>query len=102
MLGQIDEELIPTSDRGFVLIWTQAPEGSTIEYMDRYQKSTEDLVRALPEVRHVFSVIALGLGTPGLVNQGLVITSLSPEEDRERSQDDIASSMSTTVVQVFM
>lgn len=92
--GETKEELIPKSDRGFVLVWTQAPEGSTIDYMDRYQKIAEDKMLLLPEVRHVFSVIALGLGTPGLVNQGIVITSLSPEEERERGQEDIAKSLS--------
>jgi multidrug efflux pump len=91
--GLIDEELIPKSDRGYVLVWTQAPEGSTIEYMDRYQKSAEELMSAVPEVDHVFSIIALGLGTPGLVNQGLLITSLSPVDQRERDQEDIAKSV---------
>ncbi len=91
--GQIDEELIPKSDRGFVLVWTQAPEGSTIDYMDRYQKVAEEQLMEVPEVEHVFSVIALGLGTPGLVNQGIVITSLSPTDERERGQEEIARSL---------
>ncbi|MGE4608182.1 MAG: efflux RND transporter permease subunit, partial [Myxococcota bacterium] len=91
--GQIEEELIPKSDRASVLVWTQAPEGSTINYMDRYQRATEDLLLDVPEVEHVFSVIALGLGTPGLVNQGILIVSLSPTDERELDQEEIASSL---------
>ena len=91
--GQIEEELIPKSDRGSVIVWTQAPEGSTIDYMDRYQKATENQILDVPEVEHVFSVIALGLETPGLVNQGIVIISLSPTGERERDQEEIASSL---------
>ena len=48
-------------------------------------------VRALPEVERVFSVIALGIGTPGLVNQGVLIASLSDPDQRERSQQQVVN-----------
>jgi multidrug efflux pump len=94
LLPFIEEELIPKSDRSVFFVWTQAPEGSTIEYMDRYQAQAEQVVMAEPEVRRTFSVIALGLGTPGLVNQGLVIGGLSDPDERDRSQDEIADAVS--------
>jgi multidrug efflux pump len=94
LLPFIDEELIPKSDRSVFFVWTQAPEGSTIEYMDRYQAQAERVVMAEPEVRRTFSVIALGLGTPGLVNQGIVIGGLSDPDERDRSQDEIADAVS--------
>jgi multidrug efflux pump len=87
----IDEELIPKSDRNVFFVWTNAPEGSTIDYMDRYQARVEEVVLAEPETERAFSVIALGLGAPGLVNQGLVITGLSDAEERARSSEDVAS-----------
>jgi len=90
LLQVLDEELVPRSDRGFVMVWTQAPEGSTIEYMDRYHRQAERVVLDTPEVARAFSVIALGMGTPGLVNQGLVIASLTDRAERERSQSEIA------------
>jgi multidrug efflux pump len=90
LLPLLDEELVPTSDRGFVMVWTQAPEGSTIEYMDRYQRQTEQMLLNTPEIEHAFSIIALGLGTPGLVNQGLVFSPLRDRAHRERSQSDVA------------
>ena len=46
---------------------------------------------ALPEVERVFSVIALGIGTPGLVNQGVLIASLSDTDKRERSQQQLVN-----------
>jgi multidrug efflux pump len=91
LLPLIDEELIPKSDRGYFFVWTNAPEGSTIEYTDRYQYEAEQVVLAQPEVQRVFSVIALGLGTPGLVNVGLVIAGLSEADERVRSADDLAN-----------
>jgi multidrug efflux pump len=90
----IDEELIPKSDRNVFFVWTKAPEGSTIDYMDRYQYAVEQVVLEQPEVVRVFSVIALGLGTPGLVNQGIVIGGLSDESDRDRSTEDVANAIS--------
>jgi multidrug efflux pump len=89
----LDQELVPRSDRGFVLVWTQAPEGSTIEYMDQYQHQAEKMLLATPEAQRTFSIIALGLGTPGLVNQGLVFASLSDADDRDRTQSEIAHSL---------
>jgi multidrug efflux pump len=91
LLPTVPQELIPKSDRSLVFVFTQAPEGSTIEYMDRYQAEAEQFVRALPEVKRVFSVIALGIGTPGLVNQGVLIASLSEPSERERGQIDIVN-----------
>ncbi len=90
LLPQIPGELIPKSDRSVFFVWINAPEGSTLAYTDRYQHQAEQIVMAQPEVERVFSVIALGLGTPGLVNQGLLIAGLNDPGERERSQEEIA------------
>ncbi len=91
---QADEELMPEGDRAFLLIWTQAPEGSTVEYMDRYQRQAEDIVMTqIDEASGVLGVVALGIGTPGIVNEGIVLTQLSMPSERERSQKDIQNSL---------
>jgi multidrug efflux pump len=100
LLQVIPEELVPRSDRGVVFAWTQAPEGATIEYMDRYQAQAEQVIRSQEEVPRVFSVIALGLGTPGLVNQGLVIGSLVDRAERERSGQDLVSDLRPELGQI--
>ena len=88
-----DEELMPTADRGTILALTEAPEGATIEYTDRYQRQAEALVGAQPEVKRIFSVVALGIGTPGLVNQGFLWISLVPPDERTRSQQDLVDDL---------
>jgi multidrug efflux pump len=93
LLPIVPQELIPKSDRSIIFAFTQAPEGSTIEYMDRYQAEAERMLRSLPEVERVFSVIALGIGAPGLVNQGVLITSLSDTDQRERSQQELVNDL---------
>ena len=80
--GAVDREFIPPADRGGFFVVTRAPEGATIDYTDRYQHEVEAITRSAPELNRSFSVIALGLGAPGLVNEGIVIGSLDEKRDR--------------------
>ncbi|RIL05303.1 MAG: multidrug transporter AcrB [Proteobacteria bacterium] len=89
--GVVDREFIPGADRGGFFVFTRAPEGATIEFTDRYHHQVEDLVAAIPEVVRNFSVVALGIGAPGLVNEGIVIGSLA--EERERHVRDVIQAL---------
>ncbi len=97
---QIGQELIPTADRGTVLAITEAPEGATIEYTDRYHRQAEQMAIDTPEIERVFSVVSLGIGTPGLVNQGFLWTSLVPQAERDRSQQDIVQDLGDRLADV--
>ena len=100
LLSNIDREFIPTSDRGTILTFTRAPEGSTIQYTERYQNEVDAIVRSMPEVVRSFSVVALGLGTPGVVNEGALFTSLALWEDRERSQQEVIEELRPKLAKV--
>jgi multidrug efflux pump len=92
LAGVVEREFIPQSDRGGFFVFTRAPEGSTIEYSDRYQRQVEAVVEeSTPELDRYFSVIALGLGAPGLVNEGIVIGSL--DEERERTTGQVVDAL---------
>jgi multidrug efflux pump len=93
LYGVMPQELLPLADRGSALVFTRAPEGSTIGYTDRYQREAEQIVLATPEVEKAFSVVALGIGTPGLVNEGGIFTTLLPWEKRERSQQEVVAEL---------
>ena len=93
MLGWMDREFIPTSDRGTIMTFSRAPEGSTIDYTDRYQRMAEDIVLDTPEVEKTFSVVALGRGAPGQVTDGAMFTTLHPWENRERSQQAVVDEL---------
>jgi multidrug efflux pump len=84
--GVVDREFIPPGDRGGFFVFTRAPEGSTVEYTDRYQRAVEEVVVRIPELDRYFSVIALGLGAPGVVNEGVVIGSLAEERSRTTAE----------------
>jgi multidrug efflux pump len=90
-------EFVPVADRSNIFAFTRAPEGSTMDYTDRYQKQVEKLFDDVPEVDKIFSVIALGLGTPGQVNEGGVFATLKTWEDRDRSQQTIVQELQQKV-----
>jgi multidrug efflux pump len=100
LLQQMPREFVPSSDRGNMLVLTRAPEGSTIGYTARYQQQAEEIVLATPEIVKGFSIVALGIGTPGLVNEGAFFTTLAPWEERERTQQEIASTLRDELVRV--
>ncbi|MEE2677587.1 MAG: efflux RND transporter permease subunit [Myxococcota bacterium] len=90
LLFGLPEELIPSSDRSVFFVVTDGPEGSTLDYMDRYQTMAEEITLAQPEVERSFSIIALGIGAPPVVNRGLIINGLVDPGDRDRSASEIA------------
>jgi multidrug efflux pump len=100
LLQVIPREFVPSADRGNILILTETPEGSTLEYTDRFQRQVEDVVLSTPEIVKGFSVVALGLGAPGAVNQGAMFTTLRPWEQRTRSQQEIVAALFPKLRQV--
>jgi multidrug efflux pump len=93
LFTRMPEELLPGDDRDTVLVLNRAPEGATIEYTDRYQRMAERVISSTPEVLRAFSVVSLGLGTPGLVNQGFLWVTLVPRHERERSQGEVVEAL---------
>ncbi len=93
LLETIPREFIPVDDRSAVRTFTRAPEGSTIDYTDRYQQMAEGIVLDTPEVEKTFSVVALGRGYPGQVTEGAMFTTLHPWEERARSQQTIVDEL---------
>jgi multidrug efflux pump len=56
LFSTIDREFVPDSDRGSIMIRSRAPEGSTLEYTNRYHLEVE---RALVEVPEIFATVAI-------------------------------------------
>ncbi len=84
---QLDKEFIPDEDKGRLLCFALAPEGSTSEYTDRMVKKMEEIIAKVPEVEGYFSAVALSRGSPGQSSQGLAFIRL--KEDRKRKLRDI-------------
>ncbi len=89
----LPSELLPVEDRGFGFGVVIAPEGSTLDYTDRYMREVEARLAALPERRAVFSATGLAFGGPGNVTNGFMFVALKPRSERKKSQQQIVQEL---------
>lgn len=75
----LESEFIPTEDRGFLVVFTQAPEGASLGYTVEHQQRAEAIVRSAEGVQHLFSIV----GAFGGVNQGIMFVRLENRDDRD-------------------
>ncbi|HEX2115185.1 MAG TPA: efflux RND transporter permease subunit [Alphaproteobacteria bacterium] len=91
----IKPELSPIEDRGTIVSTFIGPEGATINFMDRYARQMEGILREIPEAQAYFVVS----GRPTL-SQGISFTRLAPWDERERKQQAIVESLKPKMAQL--
>jgi multidrug efflux pump len=79
------QELAPLEDRGTILATINAPDGSTLEYTDRYARMLEKFGQPYPEFDRIFA----NMGNP-TVGQGTVIYRAVDWDERQRTTLEIA------------
>ncbi|HET6224291.1 MAG TPA: efflux RND transporter permease subunit [Dongiaceae bacterium] len=84
----LPSELSPTEDRGVVLGFAIAPEGATIDYMDKYARKIEDIVKKTADVDQ-FGIVS---GFP-VVNQAISFIVLKDWSLRARKQQAVAEEL---------
>jgi multidrug efflux pump len=82
----LPKELVPVEDRGMIFNIVMSPEGSTLEYSDRYMHQVEAIYQNIPQVEAFFSAVGLGFGGPGRVTDGFMFVRLKPFGKRNVSQ----------------
>ena len=82
------QELAPLEDRGTILATVNAPDGSTLEYTDRYARSLERIGQSYPEFDRIFA----NMGNP-TVGQGSVVYRAVDWDERKRTTLEIAREM---------
>ena len=82
------QELAPLEDRGTILATINAPDGSTLEFTDRYARTLEKIGQAYPEFDRIFA----SMGNP-TVGQGSVIYRAVDWDQRLRTTLEIAREM---------
>ncbi|WP_415887336.1 efflux RND transporter permease subunit [Neptuniibacter sp. QD37_6] len=81
---QLPQELAPYEDRGTILNFAIAPDGSSVDYIDRYTRQIEATISQTPETVRYFAVVGFPSETNAMVFQGL-----ERWEDRDRKQQAI-------------
>jgi len=90
---RIAREFVPLSDRGSVIIFSNAPEGSTLEYTNRYHLEVERALLEIPEINATVAVIAPDWSGPPIVNEAIAFSQLVPLDERSRSQQEIVDAL---------
>lgn len=89
-LASVGKEFIPDEDRGSFIIKLQAPEGSTLDYTDRYLKEIESKLSVHSAVEGYFAALALAQSETPAVNKGIVFVRLKEVSLRESMSKVIA------------
>lgn len=90
----LQKETAPYDDRNFISVQATAPEGATFDYMDRFMLELNKLVNdSIPEKEVNIVYTSPGFGGSGSANSGFMRIGLSEASDRERSQNEIANSL---------
>ena len=82
------QELSPLEDRGTILATVNAPDGSTLEYTNRYARELEKLGQQYPEFDRIFA----NVGNP-TVSQASVVYRTVDWEKRKRTTLELAREM---------
>jgi len=87
----LPQEYAPSEDRANVQIIIQAPEGSSLPYLDRYLRQVEQIAADEVDRGNARRVLTRSgnFGGGGDVSIGRVITPLKPWDDRDESAADI-------------
>jgi hydrophobe/amphiphile efflux-1 (HAE1) family protein len=86
-------ELAPLDDKGRLRVVVTAPEGTSYNMMDEYQKKLIKIVDTMPEKAYLISVTAPSFGSSISSNTGFLRIMLKPNEDRQKSQMQIAEEL---------
>lgn len=85
---KLPKELAPVEDRGTIMSFSINPDGSSVDYVNRYSKGVERIIANVPEHNRYFTVV----GFPSETNS-LAFLGLKPWDERERKQQQIAAEL---------
>src|SRR5881394_3739535 len=87
---RLQNELIPSDDRGFFLIVVRGPEGASLDYTDGYVRRVEDIISKTPGVNGYFTIVG---GFAGGVNSAFVGVIMKDWSERKASVDQTVTAL---------
>ena len=88
LFTQLNSELTPPEDRGVIQVAGTAPEGSTLNYTNRYAAQIERILANAPDIR----AYLINVGQPE-VNEFRAIGRLKDYSERDKTQAQVARSL---------
>jgi hydrophobe/amphiphile efflux-1 (HAE1) family protein len=95
----LEEEFLPEEDKGRMIAFIVAPEGSSSEYTDRMMRDVEAIFAATPEVEIYGSIVAFAFAGPGQANSGIAFVKL--KDQRARTVQEIVGAPNGLRAQLF-
>ncbi len=88
----LPQEFLPSEDRGGLLVFVNAPEGSSLPYNDRVMRQVETVLAETPGIESYFTIGAFGRGGgEGQTNRGIAFAKLLPWDERSQADQTQAS-----------
>ncbi len=91
--SKLQTELAPMEDKSQINIVSVAPEGTSYEQMDNFEKKIIALIDTLPEKGAYTATTSPGYGSSASTNRASIFITLKDPEDRKRSQNEIANEL---------
>ena len=95
LIGQIPTAFTPQEDQGIFFTRVSGPEGASFDFMQKQMRLVEASV--MPEVDSgdvaKFLVFLTGWGSSESVNSGIVLVTMVPWEERNRSTQEVMATL---------
>jgi multidrug efflux pump len=88
VFNRLEREFLPPEDRGAIITFVIAPEGSSLEYTSEYQMQVEQVLGSVPEIQSYFSIVG---GFLGNVNRGIIFARLVDWDERDRTVQEVTN-----------
>ena len=93
LFTRMPAELAPLDDKSRLTLFATAPEGTSYEMMDSYQRELIALLDTLPELEYMLSVTSPGFGASVSVNSAFMRLKLLPPNERRKTQMQLANEL---------
>jgi multidrug efflux pump len=87
---RLQNELIPSDDRGFFLVVVRGPEGASLDYTDGYVRRVEEIISKTPGVNGYFTIVG---GFAGGVNSAFVGVIMKDWSERTATVDQTVTAL---------
>lgn len=99
MFTTLTSELTPSEDRSVILLRVSASQGVSLEFAQDQMKKIEQGLQPLVERGEIYNIFAIS-GQGGSTNSGFMVLTLTPWDQRERPQQEIAQDVNNIVAQI--
>lgn len=97
LYGNTRKETAPEEDAGIFIVYANAPEYASLDYVRAYSKEFDDIFLSYPEMSYYFTIDTAGGGGSNRSIGGLI---LKPWDERDRTLDELRLSLQTQVNKV--